>query len=439
MQIEIENHEELVVLAISGSLDNDSSVYLQDAIDEVVREGVHRIIVDLKAITYLSSAGIGALLATKKQLDRLDGFFGVYSPADDVERVLRQTRVFDQLICDPDVVRSEVPIGSMTLQSKTFVQSRDGIDLKGYYLGDENRLRAAVFGTTEPLFFGNFDQQHCQTVEFAADAFGLGLGSLGNDFDSVRERCGEFLSVAGAIAQSPQSSRGLPDYSLSMEDYKPTVQVLYGLQFQGAFSRQFRFWPSVGTEPFPLSRLVGLGLDHLECRTAGVVLFAECAGIVGTQLRQSPAQALASQVDSGERFAYPHIRDWLSFSAERIHCHSTVVIVGVVQRSGGQEESGKASSGESRSTLDAFLRPFDEAGSLVGHFHAAVFPYRPLQRRSLKLQSSVIELFKSGGIVDVVHLLRDDRPISGAGETELTNGTCWMAPLTDVRNLGRPA
>jgi hypothetical protein len=74
----------------------------------------------------------------------------------------------------------------------------------------------------------------------------------------------------------------------------------------------------------------------------------------------------------------------------------------------------------------------EPAGQLYGHFHAAVFPYRPLKKRVLSLHTSVTDLFESGSIEDVLHLLRDDRPITGLGESELFSGACWVGPINEA-------
>jgi hypothetical protein len=81
--------------------------------------------------------------------------------------------------------------------------------------------------------------------------------------------------------------------------------------------------------------------------------------------------------------------------------------------------------------LQPFLRPLQQGNELQGHFHAAVFPYRPLPKGMLALHDTVHELFRNDAPQSVLHLLADDRPIEGVGETELMRGACWFGPLTD--------
>jgi hypothetical protein len=250
------------------------------------------------------------------------------------------------------------------------------------------------------------------------------LGAIGNsgqgdpsqtDF-ALGPRYGEFLAVAGAVAQSAHKSHGLPDYLLAAGDFVPAAQILYGAKCEGEMPVLIRFSPAETGTQIGLSKIVSCALRQANLRLAGFVILADCAGLVGAQLRQSPARL---PHDGSDRFALPGIRKWLSFSAEQIHRHNLVLIVGIAA----------AGPVEPSSPLSALLRPMEPNGDLSGHFHAAVFPYRPLKKRVLPLGPSVSELFESGSIEDVLHLLRDDRPTSGAGESELFGGACWLGPI----------
>ncbi len=66
---------------------------------------------------------------------------------------------------------------------------------------------------------------------------------------------------------------------------------------------------------------------------------------------------------------------------------------------------------------------------LLGHFHAAAFGYHPLRKGFVDLESLVKRLFESGGLQGVLHMLSDDRPAVGAGESEFTRGACWIGPI----------
>jgi hypothetical protein len=72
---------------------------------------------------------------------------------------------------------------------------------------------------------------------------------------------------------------------------------------------------------------------------------------------------------------------------------------------------------------------------LLGHFHAAVFPFEPFKKRKIDLNESVGSLFSSGQLQAVMHLLNDDRPLSGAGDSEFVRGACWIGPLASAAAL----
>ncbi|WP_437230876.1 STAS domain-containing protein [Planctomicrobium sp. SH661] len=417
MQIVREKQGDLLTLKVDGFLDNESSIHFRETIDESIREGWHRILIDLAEVSYLSSAGMGALLASRKQLDALHGLFGIYNPTPPVEQALRQTKILALLLKDPQSISVSTARASMTWQSDMRIFS-DGV--AGYEIYDQSPGRPCVVETIgRPDGIGShaFSQDETQRVPFERSSFGIGLGALGADFGMSRNRFGEFLAVSGTVTQTSLSSHGLPDFLMSEEEFVPDVQMLYGLKFTGDFSQLIRFESIQHSQPLKLSGLASQALQLSEARSAGMVIVAECAGLVGTRLRKSPAEPVA--VGEG-RFEFPEVRNWLSYCAEQIHRRSLVLVVGIAQHA--DEKSGS-------SAFRDMLRPMDAAGSLVGHFHAAVFPYRPLKKRTLNLDTLVTDLFSGSTIQDVLHLLNDDRDGIGAGESEFVTGGCWVAPL----------
>jgi hypothetical protein len=160
-----------------------------------------------------------------------------------------------------------------------------------------------------------------------------------------------------------------------------------------------------------LSDLVEAALGNLQTAAAGFVILAESAGVVGATLRQSPVLA-ASQ----SPWSFPGVRDLLSFTTERNDERNVVFIVGFAER-------------EPASDIAAFLRPVGPGTSAQGHFHAAVFPYRPLPRGNPGLRDSVSNLLASESAQSVMHLLADEREFEGVGQTDLMRGACWVGPL----------
>src|SRR5205809_1020939 len=75
-------------LKIRGRIDGYWADHLAAELDKLVREGTHRLWLDLAEITYLSSLGIGVLVRYYKQLKGLGGSLKIVNPSEPVKEVL---------------------------------------------------------------------------------------------------------------------------------------------------------------------------------------------------------------------------------------------------------------------------------------------------------------------------------------------------------------
>ena len=82
--------------------------------------------------------------------------------------------------------------------------------------------------------------------------------------------------------------------------------------------------------------------------------------------------------------------------------------------------------------LSALVRPLGNGAGMAGHFHAAAFSYRPLQKGRLELAAAVQSLFQAETLQGVLHLLADPRETGGAVESEFVRGACWVAPVSQI-------
>jgi hypothetical protein len=95
---------------------------------------------------------------------------------------------------------------------------------------------------------------------------------------------------------------------------------------------------------------------------------------------------------------------------------------------------GVAARGAANDGARAFLRSMGDG--VAGHFHAAAFSHRPLPRGPLELQPTVTSLFEAEAPRGLLHLIRDDRPASGLGESELSRGALWASPIDRLTGSG---
>ncbi len=424
MQISTEDHGDMLEMRVAGRLDNEWASHLSDAIDQAVRQGSHSVVLNLTDVSYMSSAGIGALVRAHKQFQTIRGFFGVGVAPPHVAEVIRLTGLTKMLLCDIEQLRRNSGGIRSTMQPMFRVAADAGLTFELYDIDPDGVLNCEVVGDPTRLPQQSYREQDCRPREFPADTLGLGLGAFGGDFADCANRLGEFLAVAGTVAQQPTSGTGKPDYQLEQGKLVPNIQMAYGLRCQGGLRQQLRFEPTEDNVRIPLSVLVAQCLTLGETDLAGMAFVAETSGLIGATLQRSPT---VEAEDTMSRLSHPEIRRWLSFSPERSHIHKLVIIVGVASR--GDPSGGFAGD------LAPLLRPLGPRTDIFGHFHAAVFSYRPFKKRKLDLSDIVATLFDSEDLQAVMHLLHDDREITGGGESELLRGACWLSPIIGVTKL----
>ena len=286
-------------------------------------------------------------------------------------------------------------------------------------LTPEARLSCQVIGDPAPLLGDRIREEHCRNVAFSNSSFGLGLGAFGSSFEDCAGRFGEFLAVGGAVTYLPADGTNVPDYMLAAANFIPQIQVLYSILCEGDFQMVVHFERKDSGSAAKLGEIVDGCLEIAGSETLAIVMIAESAGLIGTALRRSPAL----RDSESALFTFPQVRDWLSFTAEPVFTRALTLVVGVAAR-------------KAPASLMPLLRPLGQS-ELTGHFHAAAFSYRPVKRRELDVQAATVSLFEGETPQALLHLLNDDREITGAGQSQFAAGTCWLGSISDVTVAGK--
>ena len=402
------------VLQLNGRLDANWAQYLGTTIESAVRGGQHHIDIDLAHVDYISSAGIGIILQYYHVLRKVQGTLRVVNPTTNVLDALKLCKI------DGVLLRSEERPNRATSSVEIRRWERNGTTFESHPQTSRGNIKARLIGQPEKFATGQLSLAESVRTVFEGDVFGLGLGAFGSDIADSSERIGEFLAIGGAAITQPTDGSSVPDFQLTDSQLLPEVNVLYGMTATGGFSQLLRFEAGGGERGvIPLSELIAAAFEELNTSAVGFAIVAESASLVGATLRQSPVHA-----NGQSPFNFPAVRDWLSFTSERADERHVAVIVGFAIR---KPEPANA----------AFFHALGLGTETQGHFHAAVFPYRPLPKGPLSLSETINSLFGSATARNVMHLLADDRKYEGVGETELMRGACWIGPLDilDPANL----
>jgi anti-anti-sigma factor len=391
-------------LTIEGRLDGSWADHLDAELTEIVREGNHRLLLDLQGVRFLSSAGIAVLVKSYNQLTAIKGRLVIGSASAQVRTVLEITRLADLLMLRPDEASPET-----LTQGSTLV--RDGLVLQVFDLAP-NAHMTCRWGAVDASVGSPADAPSDPIVLRCTESLAaIGIGAFGEDARECSERFGEFVAVAGAAAYLPADGTETPDYLLGSGARPAELRVLRHLTCEGGFAQVARFETMKPRTAVSLSDLAAACLHVARVDAAGLVAIAETSGLVGAALRQSP-----TRTGNADFFGFPDIRARLSFTAERAFSRSLALIVGIVQRNGGPVPASE-------------VRALDRDSGLTGHFHAAVFPYHAFKKGRLDLGETVRTLFQTESLQGVLHLLNDDREIAGVGQSEFTRGACWIGRL----------
>ena len=98
MTIEIKKNAEATIIEVAGRLDTLTASSLDKAINEDIGE-VKYLVLDLKNLEYISSAGLRVLLGAQKKMQKI-GFMKVTNVCEEVMEVFEMTGFADILVIE---------------------------------------------------------------------------------------------------------------------------------------------------------------------------------------------------------------------------------------------------------------------------------------------------------------------------------------------------
>ena len=408
------------VVRLAGRLDGEGALQIAEALARLLREGRRSVVLDMGAVTYLSSPGTMVLHRAHQEYASARGELHVISPSREAADALALADLLPKLLLAPpdatephagltdllpDATRDDWQVPAALATRGTYeVSTRD----------PTAELTCRVHGGLDTSVRTWIDSSDYRSFEFPETAFGLGIGALTATREEAAVRLGEIVAAAGAVAHLPTTGAQVPDFDVGLGGRAPKVHLVSGLACEGNFSLLTRFSSPAESEPSPLSELARVALEGASSETVGVVMVAETTGLVGAWLRRSPGVVLFSMY-----LDVLGIREWLGTTPLPAHPGTTALVAGVVSR-------------RPDPLLARHLRPVAAGTDLLGHFHAVVFSYRPVPQRTVVLRTLVTRLFAQQRVRGVLHLFGDDRGAAGAGESGFRRGLCWTGPITRV-------
>jgi anti-anti-sigma factor len=96
----VEPDRDRVIVRVGGELDLSVASDVGARVDELLGVGFTRIVVDLREVTFLDSAGVHMLVAAQRSAERRDGTLALVAGPPHVHRVLELTATASLLAID---------------------------------------------------------------------------------------------------------------------------------------------------------------------------------------------------------------------------------------------------------------------------------------------------------------------------------------------------
>jgi anti-sigma B factor antagonist len=97
LRLDTRSEGEWTVLEVDGEIDLSTAPNLRSRVDQLIRDGVRSLVVDLEHVGFLDSSGLSALVAAMKHIEDVDGRLAIVCQHDPVLKVFMVTgldRVF---------------------------------------------------------------------------------------------------------------------------------------------------------------------------------------------------------------------------------------------------------------------------------------------------------------------------------------------------------
>ena len=395
-------------LFLEGRLDAGGAGQLDEYLNGLVREGCHRIILDMSGVDYISSAGIRILVGQYKKVGAIGGLFVLDELSAPVKDVLQMVGMIHILTRQDKPESEAIPAESWSVNRAGFRFVREEVSTGGMSLtpaGDPSKTVRAAFTEKED-----------RLIRITGNRFGLGIGAIGSGYSDCRSRYGEFLALGEAIVYKPSDGSRVPDYTVRTGQLEPEIHALTALIAEGSFTYRVPFEPLEAGTGLNLSELAEVLSEVAQNEHIVFVVIGENAGLVGVGLNAPP-------VEGQPLFDFPAIRESVHFTTEPAYARILTVMFGVYSRQPQAEIAGH-------------LRPVKPGSEAGIHAHAAVFPFQALPKGEMLPGRLVRHLFETSIAEDVLHLIHDSREIAGLGESTFKQGVAWIAPfiLTPTTN-----
>lgn len=91
LSVTTSHHDDVSVVTVEGEVDVHTAAQLRQSLDQEITDGHVRLVVDLDAVAFLDSTGLGVLVGRLKLVRNASGWLRIVCSSDRILRVFRIT------------------------------------------------------------------------------------------------------------------------------------------------------------------------------------------------------------------------------------------------------------------------------------------------------------------------------------------------------------
>lgn len=412
MDIPAQYEENLLILRPHGRIDAHGSEALAEASRSALKDDARALLLDMRQVNYLSSAGLRVFLALHKTMLARSGAFVLFGLQEYCAQVL-DIAGFSDTLAVFKTEREALAHARSTADRDDATARPDGDELRL----DGGRLRVVatkqgtgtidVLGDINDVLHARIEQKHIASKPFFHTEYSLGLGALGDKPDDYLPIMGESIMIGGTMVWLPTDGHDTPDFLIpKKQSASVTLRTGFNVCVRGGFNETVYF-EADDRNGISMSALYRALFDLSRTRrpdfrgALGLAMRAEVGQAFGSGVTRSPI--LSFKPANGEMIVHPdNFPEWFEIDKEPRHRDLTALICGV----GVDLTMDLSGYNQTYLNRSFYLNPSNQpAHDVLLHNHAVFFSPQPMPVKATDLEHEIEQVVDQGDFMDMRHLL----------------------------------
>jgi anti-anti-sigma factor len=409
----------VVVLTVKGRLDGFGSRSFGDALDPALNNPeTVAIVLDLRDVSYLSSAGLRVFTMALKRLKERGGILVVCNLHKFCRDILEISGM-GSLFTIVDTSDEAIALCLAHAREKEVLDSWADLETIATPLaqirvipGDDHAHGAvAILGDVKQVLHADLGENEIASKTFSETEYSIGCGALGDELEDYYPIMGEMITIGGTMVWLPTDGNDTPDFLIPRRaSGAVTIRTGFNACVAGGFDEYFLV-DSVDPKGIPIDQLYRTIFDSAKKRRAnyrgvvGLAGRAEFSEVFGAGIRKSPISRF--KPENGETILHPsNINNWFSGDQVPRLRNVTGLLCGI-----GVDLTSDLSTFDPAHVDRAFYRhPDNTAGKPhLLHNHSVFFTKQSFPETMVNLAGEIQSVVENGDFKDMRHLLDQSR------------------------------